>query len=113
MSAQLPLFEQPKPNRFSNLPNSFYRAIDEDVLLEAVALFKKQPAGFHSAGRVLVPLADKHNLGGFWTRTIRQLHSLSLVEEMHCYWGSDSPSDKTREYKGFACFYRLKKKALQ
>lgn len=113
MTAQLTLFTQPKPDRFNNLPDSFYRAIDEDVLQEAVALFRKQPPGFHAAGRVLMPLADKHNLGGFWTGTIRQLHCLGLVEEMYCYQGSDTPTDKTREYKGFACFYRLKREALQ
>lgn len=111
MNAQLPLFSQPKPDRFNNLPSAFYRAVEKDVLLKAIALFKKQPVGFHSAGQVLAPLAKRHNLGGFWTSTVRQMHALGLIEEMRCYWGSDSPVDKERQYKGFACFYRLKKEA--
>jgi hypothetical protein len=106
--AQLSLFETELRKKTGHMPNNYYRALEEDVLQEALEIFRQHADRFHS-GSLLLKLSEKHNLGGYWTRTIRELVSRGFLDEFDCYWGSDTPSDKSREYMGYHTYYRIKK----
>lgn len=93
------------------MPEAYFRATDEDVLQEALDLYRKQADRYTCAGSILRDIAQRHNLGGYWNQTVHALKARGLLDEMYCYYGSDTPQDKTREYQGYAVYNRIKKGA--
>lgn len=91
------------------MPESYHRATDEDVLQEALDIYRKHADRYTCPGSILSGLAQRHGLGGYWNQTIHALQARGLLDEMYCYYGSDSPCDKTREYKGYLPYQRIKK----
>lgn len=106
--AQLSLFEPETPSSERRMPIGYYRALDQDVIEEALDIYRLHASRF-SSGQIFEGLAKKHNLGGYWTRTVHKLESLGFLDRMICYYGSDTPCDKTREYRGYLPFYKIKK----
>lgn len=107
-SPQLSLFETEPRKKIGHMPNNYYRALEQDVLQEALEVFRKHSNRYCCPG-ILSDLAQKHGLGGYWSATVHQLNSQGFFDVMNCYYGSDSPCDKTREYKGYLPHYRIKK----
>lgn len=110
--AQLSLFAPETRSNERRMPSGYYRALDQDVLKEALDIYRQHASRF-SSGRIFEGLAKKHNLGGYWTGTVHKLESLGFLDRMNCYYGSDTPCDKTREYLGYLPFYKIKKEFLK
>ena len=114
MTQQLSLFQPERPARpewLRRMPEAYYRATDEDVLQEALGLYQQHAHHYTRAGSILRHMAESHRLGGYWSATIHALQARGFLDEIYCYYGSDTPADKCREYRGYSVHHRLKKEA--